>query len=151
MLPDEKNKRFVYYLVTKRESNGKPTYFTLWKSLCNMKEHITQNGVSTIIWQCNMVLITQLFQVKNLAIPRLACGLDRLEWDMVKSMIEFLFTDVDVKITVCNFQQVRRKTAGLLTLENQFVSLQNHGKTKKKLQTRASVDKGKSKKNRNKK
>lgn len=110
VLPDEKNKRFVYYLVTKRESNGKPTYFTLWKSLCNMKEHIKQNGVSTISWRCNMVLIAQLFQVKNLAIPRLACGLDRLDWDMVKSMIEFLFTDVDVKITVCNFQQVRRTT-----------------------------------------
>lgn len=81
--------RYIYYLVTKRESTGKPTYEKFWSSLQKMRNHIKKNNV------------------KKLAIPRLGCGLDRLEWTRVKNMIEFLFRDVDIKITVCNFQQVR--------------------------------------------
>ncbi|KAH1005474.1 hypothetical protein HUJ04_006454 [Dendroctonus ponderosae] len=84
---DEKNKRFVYYLVTKKESTGKPTYFTLWKSLCKMRDHVKEN------------------KVEKIAIPRIGCGLDRLEWDKVKSMLITLFENVDVEIIVCNFQQ----------------------------------------------
>ncbi|KAJ8970608.1 hypothetical protein NQ314_001143 [Rhamnusium bicolor] len=30
---EEENVRYIYYLVTKRVSNGKPTYDTLWSSL----------------------------------------------------------------------------------------------------------------------
>ncbi|KAJ8924825.1 hypothetical protein NQ315_000979 [Exocentrus adspersus] len=85
--------RFIYYLVTKRESTGKPTYDTIWSSLQKMRDHIAKNGV------------------KKLAIPRLGCGLDRLEWSRVKHMIEFLFRDVDVEITVCNFQQTEDSPA----------------------------------------
>lgn len=81
--------RYIYYLITKRESVGKPTYEKFWSSLQKMRNHIREN------------------YVKKLAIPRLGCGLDRLEWVRVKHMIEFLFKDVEVNITVCNFQQVR--------------------------------------------
>lgn len=89
VLEDSKNQRFVYYLVTKRESNLKPTYYTLWKSLCKMRDHIKEH------------------EVKKLAIPRIGCGLDRLEWDRVKAMLELLFKDVEgFQIQVCNFQQL---------------------------------------------
>nr|CAI5849357.1 unnamed protein product [Callosobruchus analis] len=84
---DGDSKRYIYYLVTKRESSGKPTYFTFWSSVKKMRDHIRENGV------------------KKLAMPRIGCGLDRLEWSRVKDMIEFLFRDVDVEIVVCNFQQ----------------------------------------------
>ncbi|XP_076272304.1 uncharacterized protein LOC143203879 isoform X1 [Rhynchophorus ferrugineus] len=88
ILPDEKNKRYIYYLVTKKESTGKPTYNSLWKSLWKMREHIVLN------------------QVKKLALPRIGCGLDRLEWDVVKNMLEYLFKDGSTEITVCNFQEM---------------------------------------------
>ncbi|CAG9766890.1 unnamed protein product [Ceutorhynchus assimilis] len=84
---DQANDRFVYYLVTKKDSTGKPTYYTLWKSLFKMRDHIKENKVT------------------KLAIPRLGCGLDRLEWDKVKAMLEYLFTDMKIEIRVCNFQQ----------------------------------------------
>lgn len=80
--------RYIYYLVTKRLSTGKPTYYTFWSSLKKMRDHIKDHGV------------------QKLAIPRLGCGLDRLEWSTVKHMIEFLFRDVNIEIIVCSLLQV---------------------------------------------
>ncbi|KRT83741.1 hypothetical protein AMK59_4560, partial [Oryctes borbonicus] len=79
--------RFVYYLVTKRASFGKPTYHTLWLSLQKMKDHIRTNNV------------------KKLALPRIGCGLDSLEWKYVKNMLEYIFQNVDIQIVIYNFQQ----------------------------------------------
>ncbi|XP_065160457.1 uncharacterized protein DDB_G0287625-like isoform X2 [Atheta coriaria] len=90
--------RYVYYLITKKDSNKKPTYETLYRSLEKLRDNMVENNV------------------KKLGIPRLGCGLDRLEWDKVKPMLEYIFTGTDIKVTVCNFQK-------------------NHGKTKQKLQT----------------
>lgn len=90
--PKAGGKRYIYYLVTKQLSNDKPTYGHFWASLQNMRDHIRDNNV------------------KKLAIPKIGCGLDRLEWSIVKHMIEFLFTEVDVEIVVCNFQQVSINT-----------------------------------------
>lgn len=84
----ENEGRFIYYLVTKRVSSGKPTYETLWKSLTKMRNHMVENKVS------------------KLALPKIGCGLDRLEWSNVRSMLEYLFKDVDVSIVVYDFQQV---------------------------------------------
>lgn len=39
--------------------------------------------------------------VHKLAIPRLGCGCDGLEWENVLDMIEEIFDDVDVEILVC--------------------------------------------------
>ncbi|RZC34553.1 uncharacterized protein BDFB_002649, partial [Asbolus verrucosus] len=80
--------RYIYYLVTKRYSSGKPTYATLFASLQKLKQHIIENRVA------------------KLAMPRIGCGLDRLEWENVKYMIEFVFRDVDVEIRICNLQPI---------------------------------------------
>ncbi|XP_050293437.1 uncharacterized protein LOC126733979 [Anthonomus grandis grandis] len=87
VLFDEEHQRFIYYLVTKKESSGKPTYQDLWESLCKLKDHIKENKVT------------------KLAMPRLGCGLDRLEWNKVKAMLAHLFDNVDVEIRVCNLVQ----------------------------------------------
>lgn len=84
----EIDNRYIYYLVTKRESSGKPTYKKFFESCKKWRDHVRDNNV------------------KRIAIPRIGCGLDRLEWDKVKFMLEYLFKDVDCEITVCNFQQV---------------------------------------------
>lgn len=83
-------KRYIYYLVTKWLSSSKPIYEDFFSSLIKFRDHVHENGV------------------KKVAIPKIGCGLDRLEWGQVKRMLAFLFRDVDVEITVCNFQQVRR-------------------------------------------
>lgn len=42
----ENGKRFIYYLVTKEVSFGKPTYKNLWNSLVNMREHVVKHKVN---------------------------------------------------------------------------------------------------------
>jgi O-acetyl-ADP-ribose deacetylase (regulator of RNase III) len=73
---------FIYYLVTKQKYYGKPTYDSLTKSLISMKEHIKANKIT------------------KLSIPKIGCGLDKLDWDKVKNIINDVFKDIDVKITV---------------------------------------------------
>ena len=40
--------------------------------------------------------------IKFIAIPKLGCGLDRLQWGLVRNNIEFVFKDTDIKILVCH-------------------------------------------------
>jgi O-acetyl-ADP-ribose deacetylase (regulator of RNase III) len=51
-------------------------------------------------------------KVKHLAMPRIGCGLDRLEWREVKPKIEEIFCDLDINITVYNYKQVSLCGAG---------------------------------------
>ncbi|KAK7873270.1 hypothetical protein R5R35_011338 [Gryllus longicercus] len=81
----EEEGRFIYYLITKKLSTGKPRLIDLKDSLEDMKNHVEKN------------------QVKKIAIPRLGCGLDRLSWREVRQLLLEIFADVDVTITVYNF------------------------------------------------
>lgn len=76
------NGRYVYYLVTKAVYYGKPTYDTLESTIVAMKQHCTQNGV------------------KQLAMPQLGCGLDRLAWSKVKSILLRQFATMDIELLV---------------------------------------------------
>ncbi|XP_033914492.2 ADP-ribose glycohydrolase OARD1-like [Acipenser ruthenus] len=77
-----RGKRFVYYLITKKKAHQKPTYESLRKSLEAMREHCVSN------------------EVRELSMPRIGCGLDRLDWKKVAVMIEEVFQDTDIQITV---------------------------------------------------
>ncbi|XP_049942446.1 uncharacterized protein LOC126419310 isoform X2 [Schistocerca serialis cubense] len=83
----ERDGRFIYYLVTKRESTGKPTMETLERSLVAMRQHVIENNV------------------KKIAMPRIGCGLDRLEWRRVKPLIESIFSGTGAQITVYNYNE----------------------------------------------
>ncbi|KAH8295779.1 hypothetical protein KR018_008762 [Drosophila ironensis] len=79
------NQRFVYYLVTKQQSWGKPTYQQLHSSLLAMRQHmITHN-------------------VPKLAMPRIGCGLDGLNWSKVKEMICEIFRSDALELAVFNY------------------------------------------------
>jgi len=41
------------------------------------------------------------FEIKKLAMPRIGCGLDKLQWSMVREIIIDIFKDTDCKIVVC--------------------------------------------------
>lgn len=73
----------VFNLVTKSRAYYKPTYDDFYDSLVDMKE------------QCEDLDITKL------AMPRIGCGLDRLEWGKVKEIIEEVFGDTDMEILIC--------------------------------------------------
>ncbi|CAF0895464.1 unnamed protein product [Didymodactylos carnosus] len=76
------DERYIFYLVTKKFYYHKPTMKTLQSSLEAMKE------------RC------QEFNVVNLAIPKIGCGLDKLNWTKVSEMIKDIFQDLPIKITV---------------------------------------------------
>jgi len=83
--------RYIYYLVTKKYSTDKPRFEDLVSSLQKMRDHCAEH------------------EVKNLAMPRIGCGLDRLEWREVKPKIEELFSGLDISITIYNFNQPEKE------------------------------------------
>ena len=77
-----RGERFIYYLVTKEKYWHLPSYKTLLQSLEAMREHCRQNGVT------------------KLSMPCIGCGLDRLAWDLVESIIKSVFSKENIKITI---------------------------------------------------
>ncbi|XP_069383607.1 ADP-ribose glycohydrolase OARD1 [Paralichthys olivaceus] len=78
----KRDRRFVYYLITKKKFNQKPTYDSLTLSLEDMKSHCVKNRVTRI------------------SMPRIGCGLDRLEWRRVSEILEQVFKHTNISITV---------------------------------------------------
>ena len=73
----------VFNLITKSKYYSKPTYDDLRASLECMKGLVIEN------------------EVKKLAMPKIGCGLDRLQWGKVREMIKEIFGDLDIEIRVC--------------------------------------------------
>ncbi|KAJ8958350.1 hypothetical protein NQ317_014677, partial [Molorchus minor] len=76
---DETSRR-VFYLVTKHLSRDKPTYESVWESLISLRG----------------ALLSQ--EVTHLAIPKLSCGLDGLNWRVVRNMLEVLFQFTGIEV-----------------------------------------------------
>lgn len=72
----------VFNLITKNKYWQKPTYISL------------ENSLKDMATSC------KLFNVKILAMPRIACGLDKLNWKKVRVMLEDIFKDLDITIYV---------------------------------------------------
>merc|ERR1719295_1017237 len=74
--------RYVYYLITKERYFHKPTYDTLTASLETMRNHAVVN------------------EVKHIAMPKIGCGLDRLQWNRVESIIKRVFRGTNIRVSV---------------------------------------------------
>ena len=73
----------VLNLITKERYYYKPTYKSIKISLDKMKE------------------ICIINDIKKVAMPLIGCGLDKLEWERVKSLLIAIFDDLDIEILVC--------------------------------------------------
>lgn len=73
----------VFNLVTKPQCYDKPTYSTLREALEDMKD------------------LMNVWDITKLAMPKIGCGLDRLQWDKVYDIICDVFKDADVDILIC--------------------------------------------------
>lgn len=72
----------VFNLVTKEKYWHKPTYSSLQSALELMRDIMVTNGM------------------RYVGMPRIGCGLDRLHWPNVKLVLEQVFVDTDITITV---------------------------------------------------
>ena len=73
----------VYNLATKPTVDSRPTYGDLNTTLKLMKSHMLVSGHS------------------KLAIPKIGCGIDGLDWRIVSEDIQEVFKDTDIEILVC--------------------------------------------------
>lgn len=83
--------RLEFNLITKEKYWQKLTYGSLKTALINAKLYslmVSDKGVKKP-------------KPVKLAMPRIGCGLDRLQWDKVKAIIEEVFADTDVEILIC--------------------------------------------------
>ena len=73
----------VFNLVTKEKYWHKPTYQSLQRSLEMMKKMLPKDKLNYI------------------AMPKIGCGLDGLQWSRVKEIIEEVFKDINIEILIC--------------------------------------------------
>lgn len=73
----------VFNLVTKPKCYHKPRYESVRKALETMRDIMDMNATT------------------KLAMPKIAAGLDRLNWDEVYNIICEVFEDTDVEILIC--------------------------------------------------
>lgn len=74
--------RYIYYLITKKKYFNKPSYGSIAKTLEYMKNHAVLNDV------------------KHISMPKIGCGLDKLQWNRVEQIIKDVFAKTDIRITV---------------------------------------------------
>lgn len=74
----------VFNLVIKMDPNKKVKYKRLQAALIDMRDQMDDNVITKV------------------AIPRLGCGHERMDWESVKEIIEEVFEDTDVEILVCS-------------------------------------------------
>jgi hypothetical protein len=75
------------HLVTKERYFHKPTYLSLKIALEDMTHECLRMDNDI-----------------KLAMPKIGCGLDKLEWDKVKEIIFDVFDNTDVEILVCSLK-----------------------------------------------
>lgn len=73
----------VFNLVTKARYFHKPTYLTMRQALVSLRAQCQEQGI------------------KQLAIPTLGSGLDKLNWEQVRTIIQNVFVDLDIELIVC--------------------------------------------------
>ena len=76
------DERFIYHLIIKEKVTEQPKYYPLKDALVKLKEHMVENEISEV------------------SLPKIGTGMNQLSWPAVKMMIEEVFEDTDLKITI---------------------------------------------------
>lgn len=73
----------ILNLVTKERYYQKPSYASLTAALYYLHDFCIKNNI------------------KKIAMPKIGCGLDKLNWEQVKNIIISIFKNTDIEILVC--------------------------------------------------
>ena len=85
---DSTGQRYIYNLVTKERFCDKPNLSTLSKTLEANKIHAGTNSISTI------------------AIPKLGCGLDQMNWQEVVKLLRDIFAYAALQVVVYTLEEM---------------------------------------------
>ncbi len=72
----------MYYLITKPRYFNKPALADVKRSCVWMRDHAIANAVT------------------HIAMPRIGCGLDGLQWADVRAMLVDVFAETSVRLSV---------------------------------------------------
>lgn len=81
------NARYVFYLVTKEFYYSYPLYSDVEKSLKRMARLCQEN------------------EVKKVAMPRIGCGLDMLKWNIVARIIDKVFDNSGISVSIYSYDK----------------------------------------------
>lgn len=76
------DQRTVFYLVTKKNYWNKPTILNFTNSIRALKQELIKLKISKI------------------AMPKIGCGLDKLNWPIVREIIKKVFEDTEIEIII---------------------------------------------------
>jgi hypothetical protein len=82
LVPNDKSNKLIFYLVTKQVYWGKPSIKSFTLSLLNLKQGLLKYGI------------------KEISIPRIGSGLDKLQWKKCSIIISNIFYDSDISVIV---------------------------------------------------
>lgn len=81
----------VFNLITKAKGFDRPTMADFRSAVEDMCQKMQNQGIT------------------RLAIPQIGAGLDRLDWNEVRGVIEEIFEDTDIEILVCLHNPTQKK------------------------------------------
>lgn len=73
----------VLSMITKGRAQSKPTYEQMYEALYHLK------------------IATEKLEINSIAMPLIGCGLDGLQWPIVRALVKDIFEDTDEDIFVC--------------------------------------------------
>lgn len=76
--------RIVMNLFTKDKYFQKPDLYSLTTSLFVLRRTVREQGYT------------------HIAMPKIGCGLDKLDWNEVREMIQYVFKEDDIEIVICH-------------------------------------------------
>lgn len=79
-------KRHIFYLITKKHYSDKPTYKSVKACLIDMKE------------KCKNL------NIKKLAMPKIGCGLDKLNFSKIVKLLNNIFNHNEIEIIIYDFK-----------------------------------------------
>jgi O-acetyl-ADP-ribose deacetylase (regulator of RNase III) len=74
--------RYIFYLITKEKYFQKPDYSDLYLSLTNLRD------------------LCKNFGITEISMPKIGCGLDRLDWTIVRKYIDKIFGNSGISVTI---------------------------------------------------
>ncbi len=82
VVTQEGDGRTIFHLIIKRKCTDLPTYGDFTNSLKHMRDWCVEH------------------RVKSVSVPRLGCGLDKLDFQRVQNILSKVFTGIDIVITI---------------------------------------------------
>jgi O-acetyl-ADP-ribose deacetylase (regulator of RNase III) len=115
--------RVIYNLVTKERDPDKSIYDSISRALKAMQRDAIERNV------------------KKIAMPRIGCGPDWLEWEHVKDILVSVFKDTDIEITVCTLRGNGQRGSKLADRTRKGEARKSESTTAKKKKAKSSEPK----------